>query len=162
MPFSPAFETCSSVQIRHCWDGACLSRKMNGASWWLRETARTASLRVPVWAVIAAFGRPRICQICQIEFCGENQKVSGKEPIPISRPAPMRGGAAEAAAMLLLPTCVLALIGEFVATMRIADELVGFIRNGTAAMQRNSSYHSSEACHVPVEGTSEYHRDKVL
>lgn len=144
------------------WDGACLSRKMNVASWWLRETARTTSLRVPVWAVIAAFGRPRICQICQIEFCGENQKVSGKEPIPISRPAPMRGGAAEAAAMLLLPTCVLALIGEFVATMRIADELVGFIKNGTAAMQRNSSDPSSEACHVPVEGTSEHRRVKVL
>lgn len=64
--------------------------------------------------------------------------------------------------MLLLPTCVRALIGEFVATMRIADELVGFIKNGSAAMQRNSSHHSSEACPVPVEGTSEYHRVKVL
>lgn len=51
----------------------------------------------------------------------------------------MQGWAAEAAAMLLLPTCLLALIGVFIATCVLRTNCSAFFENGSAAMQENNS-----------------------
>lgn len=137
-----AFETCSSVQMRHCWDGGrCIyfphdewrvivaeGDCQNGES----EGARLGC-DCRVWLAT------HLSDLSDWIFVGSVKKSPGRSLYPISRPAPMQGWAAEAAAMLLLPTCLLALIGVFIATCVSRTNCSAFVENGSAAMQGNNS-----------------------